>query len=369
MGGSDQAGMVGGPGDTTGGASQGGDGPADGGSGSGGEDATEETCPAEGPALDPSLLARCSGSGTLECVLGGSPGHYDVAFLLGGDTEGTTSISAESRRFMFAPTVTKEGASRCVTFTVNVREPEGQPIQEVPAGTPGLNFLLGPEARVRGVGIRPAVDPIVVYIAGDSTVCDQSPQLNVRSEERYTGWGQMLPQYFGPGVSVTNFADSGESTAAFRPDGGGLWARIADQIEDGDYLLIQLGHNDKTTPAATYASRVTAMVQYAKSVGATPVLFSPIARNTGGSLDQQHIYGDLVVRYELANIAQAEQVAYIDLTEKTFVWMLELGRAAAQSFFVLDDQTHTNELGADLFAKLVVEGMIEEDVALTTFLR
>jgi lysophospholipase L1-like esterase len=366
-----QGGVVGAQGGATGGASQGGEPSAvsQGGTSTGGGGVADGTCPEGAPVPDPNLLTKCSGSGTLQCVFGGDPGHYDVSFLLGGDTEGTTTITAESRRFMFPQTVTAAGESRCVSFTVNVREPEGQPIQDVSPGTPGLNFRLGPEARVQAIGVRPAVDPVVVYIAGDSTVCDQDPQLGAPPEQRYTGWGQMLPQYFGPGVSIANYADSGEGTSAFRPDGGSLWARIADQMGSGDYLLIHLGHNDKTTPAATYASRITAMVQYAKGVGATPVLFSPIARNTGGTLDQQHIYGDLVVRNELSKIAQTEQVAYVDLTAKTFAWMQELGSTEAQTYFVLTDKTHTNELGADLFAQMVVEGLREENVALTTFLR
>ena len=57
-----------------------------------------------------------------------------------------------------------------------------------------------------------ATKPVMVYVASDSTGCDQT-------DTDYAGWGQMLPQYFAPPVDVANYADSGESSASFLGSG------------------------------------------------------------------------------------------------------------------------------------------------------
>jgi lysophospholipase L1-like esterase len=232
-----------------------------------------------------------------------------------------------------------------------------------------LRILGGESPKVQAVGVAKAAAPTVLYIAGDSTVCDQDPQLEAEPKARFTGWGQVLPRAFRRGLSVANYADSGESTAAFRPDGGSIWPRIATPLAKGDFVLIQLGHNDKMTPAATYRSRITAMVKAIKAKGATPILVTPIARNNGDALAMQHIYGDLNVRSELSQIATSEQVPLLDLLSKTSAWAASVGRSTAQTFFVGSDATHTNELGAALFADFVVEGIRELDLPLKEFLR
>jgi lysophospholipase L1-like esterase len=321
------------------------------------------------PPIDPALLENCSGENAITCVLGGEPGHYDVRLLLGGDGAGSTVVEAESRRFMSEQTETLAAEERCLSFSVNVREPEGQPIQDADPGTDGLNFYLsGVAPKLKGLGVVRS-SPVVLFIAGDSTVCDQDPQRNLAPNARFTGWGQALPRYFKRGLSVTNYADSGEGTAAFRTDGGGLWSRIDGGLKSGDFVLIQLGHNDKETPAATYRQRVTGMVTAIQQKGAHPVLVTPIIRNNGSALSAQHIYGDLNVRVELTQIAQSENVPLIDLMQLSDAWANELGRSAAQAYFVGSDSTHTNELGAAIFAGLVRDAIAASVPALAEYLR
>lgn len=327
------------------------------------------TCPQGAPVPASDLLSKCTmQSGNTECVLGGDPGYYQVSVLLGGPDAGIR-VQAESRRFIVGEATVGADATRCVTTTVQVRQPEGQPKQDVDAGTPGLNlFIEGSETALQGLAVASA-EPIVIYIAGDSTVCDQSPQRYAAPGSRYSGWGQMLPQFLDERVAVANYSDSGEGTSSYRVDGGSLWRPIGDNLKEGDFVLIQLGHNDKNTNAATYRSRITGMVQATKQAGATPVLISPMIRNTGDPLSSQHIYGDLNVRNELAGISQAESVPYIDLMEITANWAAELGRSAAQEFYTDDDKTHSNEVGAQLFAEFLVDAMVEQSLPITEYLR
>ncbi|MDC0683024.1 GDSL-type esterase/lipase family protein [Sorangium atrum] len=330
----------------------------DGGGGAGAGGATGAGGTADGdcaapPAFDPALLARCSGSKALTCSFGGATGNYDVTVLVGGKSV----VTAESRRFFWEGSPADD--PQCVRFTVNVRKPEGQPIQGGDPGIDGLNLWIGGEAPdLQGVSVAPAdSSTVVVYLAGDSTVCDQDPQLNLQPRARFTGWGQRLPAFFGPGISVTNYADSGEGTAAFRTDGGALWDRISRGLKAGDYVLVQLGHNDKSTPAATYRSRIEGIVDATKSARANPVLVSPMVRNNGEPLERQHIYGDLNVRQVLLQISRDKGIPFIDLMATSAEWVGSIGRAEARAFYVDGDATHSNEEGARVFAELVVEGI------------
>jgi lysophospholipase L1-like esterase len=282
--------------------------------------------------------------------------------------KGEIEVFAESRRKMYSRKA--GGGARCFAFTVNARDPEGQPIQAVERGRIGLNLRLTKGIQgLKGLHVKTATKPVVLYIAGDSTVADQEPQLNLPEKSRFTGWGQMIPAYFDKGISVANYADSGESTAAFRPDGGSLWARIYTPLKSGDWVFIQLGHNDKTTSAATYRSRIVAMIAAIKEKRAFPVLISPMVRNTNEALDKQHIYGDLNVRKVLMEISASQKVPLIDLMGLSSGWALQQGQSLTQDYFVNNDRTHSNELGADVFAKFIVQEIRKQNIAIHSFLR
>src|SRR6478672_4097537 len=78
--------------------------------------------------------------------------------------------------------------------------------------------------------------PIVVYLAGDSTMAEKKP--DKRPE---TGWGEMLQQYFDAAkVKIDNRAQNGRSTKSFIAEG--RWQAIVDALQKGDYVFIQFGH-------------------------------------------------------------------------------------------------------------------------------
>ncbi|BCD95958.1 GDSL-type esterase/lipase family protein [Marinagarivorans cellulosilyticus] len=316
--------------------------------------------------VDIAALMSCNGN-PAECIFGGDEGHYHVAMEIDESFSGNLDVYAEARRKMISTPISNGG---CVDFLVNVRSPEGQPIQNVDRGIDGLNLRLNQNAAIlNGLSVKKVDNPTVLFIAGDSTVADQEPQLNKNPRSRFTGWGQFIPQYFNSAISVENYADSGEGTAAFRTDGGGLWNLINRNLKANDWVLIQLGHNDKTTSASVYRSRINGMVSAIKAKGATPVLISPMVRNTGSSLGSQHIYGGLNVRNELMRISNEHNVAFIDLMQLSSEWALSVGQSTAQTYFVDNDRTHSNELGADLFAKMIVDAIRQQNIALTDHLK
>ncbi|WP_051235598.1 GDSL-type esterase/lipase family protein [Marinimicrobium agarilyticum] len=310
----------------------------------------------------------CNGDPAV-CLLGGGVGDYRVAMEFDAGYNGELEVFAESRRRMYASPQQSTSDARCVEFMVNVRDPEGEPYQS-DHGTEGLNLRIREGSNaLTSLTFTPVNNPRTLFIAGDSTVSDQSPQLFASPASRYSGWGQFIPAYFNDDISVSNYADSGEGTQAFRTDGGSLWNRINARLKAGDWVMIQLGHNDKTTSASLYRSRITNMVTAILDRGATPVLITPMIRNTGDPLSNQHIWGNLNIRNELIGIANAHNVPLIDLMKLTSEWVERIGRSSAQAYFVDNDKTHSNEMGAELFAQMIVDEIRRNNIGAINYLR
>ncbi|MFF8970889.1 hypothetical protein [Streptomyces sp. NPDC014995] len=158
-----------------------------------------------GLATPRALPAGCSGTSPISCHYAVPPGDYDVTVSLGGASAGQTEMWVEARRLMLPATRTAAGAVATYSFTVNVRQPEGQPTGQGGTGNPGLDIrLTGSAPQLSAVSVRPATRPLVAYLAGDSTVCDQPAA-------PYTGWGQTITTAVRPGAVIANYADSGES--------------------------------------------------------------------------------------------------------------------------------------------------------------
>jgi lysophospholipase L1-like esterase len=319
----------------------------------------DEPAPAPvGPDPDLATRALCTGTDPIACHFGGPPGNYSVTVVLGGDAPAQTLVQAETRRAMLPPVATAAGQTRRFTFNVNVRQPESQPIQAVPPGTPGLDVYFvgdgGVAPALQSIGFAPAVAPFKVFVAGDSTVCDQDGI-------EFGGWGQQLPQFFDFPVLVANYADSGESSASFlnaRP----LFPTIEAQLQANDWVLIQFGHNDKTVTAAQFHDSMTQLVTRVKDKGALPFLFTPVARAqfTGEAVSRQHVNSTGADLPQIvAQVAMEQNVPFFDLTSKTTEWLGELGPTGWQAFHARGtDVTHTNDAGA-----LVEAGFIRDFIA------
>ncbi|MGW0870530.1 rhamnogalacturonan acetylesterase [Streptomyces sp. NPDC002740] len=289
------------------------------------------------------------------------PGTYDVRVVLGGDAESSTGISGETRRALLPETGVPAGGRVVRSFTVDVRTPEGEPTGA--AGTAGLDLAVGGTApALAGIRVTPARHVRQIFLVGDSTVCDQSA-------DPYTGWGQQLPQYLRKGVSVANYADSGESTVTYLGNPL-LWATVQPLIRPGDLVLVQLAHNDKTTDEATYRANLETLVAGVREKGGRPVLVTPIVRrwfNADGTLNNGTalLVNGLGVDHPavIRSVAATQEVPLIDLTARTKTLVESLGVEGSKALYLYNekrDNTHTSVHGATVYAGLVRDELVAQ---------
>ncbi|MFI2207341.1 rhamnogalacturonan acetylesterase [Streptomyces sp. NPDC020192] len=321
--------------------------------------ATLAATPAQArPAPRPLGLENCTDTG---CHFDVPPGTYDVTVRLGGTAASSTAITGETRRSLLPETAVPAGEQVTRGFTVNVRTPEGEPTG--PDGTPGLDLTLGGSApALAGIRVTPAHRARQIILIGDSTACDQPAA-------PYSGWGQQLPQYLRKGLSVANYADSGESTVTYLANPL-LWDTVHPLIRPGDLVLVQLAHNDKTTDEATYRANLEALVAGIRDRGGEPVLVTPIVRrwfNADGTLNNTTalLVNGLGVDLPgvIRSVAAAEDVPLIDLTAKTKALVESLGPEGSKAIYLYNekrDNTHTSVHGATVYAGLVRDALVDQ---------
>jgi len=306
----------------------------------------------------PPGIANCTAAA---CHFGVPPGTYDVRVLLGGEAASSTAVSGETRRSLLPETPVAAGERVVRNFTVNVRTPEGEPTG--PQGTPGLDLAIGGTApELAGIQVTPARHTRQIFLVGDSTVCDQPA-------DPYSGWGQQLPQYLRKGLSVANYADSGESTVTYLGNPQ-LWATVQPLIRPGDLVLIQLAHNDKTTDGATYRGNLETLVAGVREKGGRPVLVTPIVRrwfNADGTLnnDTALLVNSLGVDHPavIRSVAAEHGVPLIDLTARTKRLVESLGVEGSKAIYLYNekkDNTHTSVHGATVYAGLVRDALVAQ---------
>jgi lysophospholipase L1-like esterase len=293
-------------------------------------------------------LSKCSGT-PLACHFGGDPGNYEVTVELGGTNAGLTEVEAEYYRRMLTQS-TSAGQTNRFSFVTNVRVYEGEPLRPDQDGTtskgiPGLDvYFRGASPRPVSICFQAKPDSLMLWIEGDSTVTDQE-------STSFSGWGQHLPQHFRSPISVANYADSGESSGSVL-NSAKLWPTIKKGMKRGDWVMVQLGHNDKNVAAATFKGNLTTMVHDVKAAGAQMVLVTPISR-VGAALAAQHVneVGANLPQI-IRDLGKSENVPVIDLTVTTWNWLQTI---QSKDYFV--DSTHTNHRGAD-----VVSGFVRDAV-------
>lgn len=289
-------------------------------------------------------------------------GNYNVTVHLGDPAgESTTTVKAESRRLMLESVKTAHGQVVSRTFTVNVRDsrlPSGERVGLKPREEGVLHWdnkltLEFNDARpcVCAVEIARVDDAVTIYLAGDSTVTDQT-------REPWNSWGQMLPRFFKPGVAVANHAESGEALRAFAAEK--RLDKMLSTMKAGDYLFIQFGHNDMKERGegvgafTTYAKSLEQYIAQARGRGAIPVLLTPMHRRTfdadGKISNSLGDYPEAVRR-----TAKEQDVPLIDLNAMSKPFYEALGPEGSKKAFV--DNTHHNNYGSYELARCVVEGI------------
>ena len=293
-----------------------------------------------------------------------------MTVTVGGAAASQVFISAESNRGLLPLTTIPAGKSLEYAFVVNVRPLEGQPEESNAAGGyPGLDlFFSGPTAPpVTAIGyslVTAATKPVMVYMASDSTECDQT-------SSAFGGWGQMLPEYFHAPVGIANYGDSGESSSSFYGKAD-MWGAIKQKWVPGDWAIVQFGHNDKPpiTDAQVQAN-LTKYVNDAQAAKVNIILVSPPARVTSipiGDMSSLH-----AASAQAAAAAANPPVPYIDLTALSTAWYngLGLSQAAVLKAYHANgtDSTHTSLEGAAKLAGLVANAIKTQNIGLAQYLR
>jgi lysophospholipase L1-like esterase len=294
-------------------------------------------------------------------------GNHLVTVTFGDPNVATTNyVKAEARRLILEKIITAKGQFVTREFVVNTRTvnyPGGKvhlKPREVTDETVTWDDKLtlefsGPSVVLRSLVIAPATNVTTVYIAGDSTVCDQPM-------EPWNSWGQMLPRFFDENVAVANYAESGESIKSSL--GAHRFDKIWSVIRPGDYLFVQFGHNDMkdkaTNALQVYKANLKDIVAKTRAHGATPVLVTSMERKAG-------VNGPTLMGYPqtVRDVAQEEKTALIDLNEMSVKFYKALGSDIGLAF---QDGTHHNNYGSYELARCMVEGIKEDKLELAKHL-
>ncbi|MGL1957257.1 MAG: rhamnogalacturonan acetylesterase [Colwellia sp.] len=231
------------------------------------------------------------------------------------------------------------------------------------------------------------LSPKTIFIAGDSTAATYN-------KEDQQGWAGVLGQYFSSSVTIDNRARGGRSSRTFIREG--LWQKLIDDVQAGDIVFIQFGHNDaglinddkrargslasidfadkenssnsininqitidnlQTNQAETvysFGHYIRQMVNDVRAKQATPILLSLTARNVW--------HGDRIERgsgqygYWSYQLAWQLNTSFIDVTNPVADLLEAMGKVKTALLYP-KDHTHFNPEGAHLHAKTIVAGL------------
>lgn len=242
-----------------------------------------------------------------------------------------------------------------------------------------------------GINIACAQDRPTLFIVGDSTV------KNGTKGQR--GWGEELAEHFDlQKIKVDNHAIGGRSSRTFQTEG--RWDRVLQAAQAGDFVLIQMGHNDggslddpkrargtlpgigeetreidnpitqKHETVHTYGWYLRKYLADARAKSMTPILVTPIPHVPKEKLAEPQHEKSRHVQYCL-EVAAAERCLLIDLNLLVMTKYMGLEPAEIKSkYFSEADNTHTSPDGAKLNAACVADGIRKlESCELKQFLK
>ncbi len=230
----------------------------------------------------------------------------------------------------------------------------------------------------------------ILFIVGDSTVHNK---LGGR-----VGWGDVIGKYFDTNkIRVENHALAGRSSRTFITQG--WWNKIMAAAKPGDYVLIQMGHNDSgpiddTSRARgtihgigdeqklihnpitqsdeivhTYGWYMREYVSDARAKGMTALICSPVPHASKTEVKPDDIEKSDYVGFA-GEVATNENVTFINLNRIVMQHFAGMSPESIKGkYYVPGDTTHFNGAGAELNAQSVVDGLEASDSSLKQFLR
>lgn len=255
-----------------------------------------------------------------------------------------------------------------------------------------------------------------IFMIGDSTMANKP--LKDGNPER--GWGQMLPGFLSEEIIVDNHAKNGRSSKSFIDEG--LWQKVIDKVQPGDYVFIQFGHNDEkpkpdrhTDPGTTFDDNLRKFVNETRAKGGRPVLFNSIVRRNFGATADSAALASAVNQDDAfykdpnattaglteaiapaarlidthgayldspRNVAKELNVPFVDMNKITKDLVEGLGPEASKGLFMWikpntvaaipkgrEDNTHLNIRGGRIVAGLAIDAIAEEVPDLKPYVR
>jgi rhamnogalacturonan acetylesterase len=250
------------------------------------------------------------------------------------------------------------------------------------AQTPTTPDAPAQTAVAQNAPLNPALPTL--FIVGDSTARNQAD----------LGWGDHFAHYFDTTkINIANRAKAGRSSRSYYNEG--LWDNVVKEMKPGDFVLIQMGHNDggtstpetdtkarasykgigdetaeytlpkpfTTGPLAgqttetihTYGWYIRKYIADTRAKKATPILLTPTIRNiwandADGNL---HIERDMGYRDYEYKLGADEGVPVVDMATVEADRLEALGTEKTALLFPID-HTHTSAEGAERNAESVV---------------
>ena len=239
-------------------------------------------------------------------------------------------------------------------------------------------------------GVRREKGKPVVFITGDSTVKNTD-----RDSTGMWGWGSQAWRIFDENkITYINCAQAGRSCRTYIREG--RWEKVYNDLQSGDFVLIQFGHNDigelhkgkhrgeiPGVADTSCVSRVVLndeaynevvysfgwylkkMIDDCREKGATPILVSLTPRNVwpDGKIERRN---DSYGKWYRA-VAEETGCEFVDLHNITADALDGIGREAAKEYYN-NDHTHTSLRGARLNAIGIAIGLRRNGSELAKYL-
>ena len=211
-------------------------------------------------------------------------------------------------------------------------------------------------------------EPFKIVLVGDSTVATEG------------GWGPGFCAMLTSNVTCVDLGANGRSTVSYIDEG--LWAKALAQ--NGNYYLIQFGHNDqKPDPkrhadaSGLYAQNLERFIHDVRAIGGVPVLLSPLTRRT---FKDGRLAEDGLKDYAAAarHVAAEAKVNFVDLLSLSQAYVNPMGQEQADTFdaethpdakaestvSATKDRTHLNDKGKAVFGRMVADNVVRSQVEL-----
>lgn len=250
---------------------------------------------------------------------------------------------------------------------------------------PELKATARPEAGSTRIGNNP-----VLFLVGDSTMRNGRKG---NGDNGQWGWGAFAKDYFDTDrITVENHALGGLSSRTFYRD---CWPSVVEGVKKGDYVIIQLGHNDSgpvdegrarnSLPGTdgksvevtikesgvketvySYGEYIRRMVKEVLAKGAYPLVFSLTPRpfwNEDGSIVRK----TGTFTSWAAAIAEEMNVPFVDLEDISASRFETYGKEKTEQMFY-GDRIHTSRFGAVENARSAAEGILKSGSRLKDYL-